>query len=193
MKVVLETDRLLLRHFTVADAEFLLLMEKEPDVLRYVGRKPLDDIDAYRNKIRTKFLPYYDKPGGFGPLAIVEKAGGEFVGGCSLGRGMDAEHAAEVSYTPDDVELGYGLRKPSWGKGYATEVAQALVRRAFIELGAVSVVACVTIDNVASVRVLEKAGLRRAGEPLCLHGEDELSVKYGLTRDQYTLRRLHGL
>ena len=185
MNVVLETQRLLLRHFTEADAESLLLMELEPDVLRFVGRKPLADVNAYRNKIRSTFLPYYGKPGGFGALAIVEKVSGEFVGGGTLRPGLDSNEAAEVGYTSEDVELGYGLRKPSWGKGYSTEVAQALVRRAFTELGAVSVVACVTIDNVASVRVLEKAGLRRAAEPLCLHGENELSVKYVLTRGQF--------
>jgi RimJ/RimL family protein N-acetyltransferase len=47
------------------------------------------------------------------------------------------------------------------------------------------VVACVTVGNVASVRVLEKAGLRRVGEPIYLLGEDEPSVKYALTRDQF--------
>jgi RimJ/RimL family protein N-acetyltransferase len=185
MKIVLETKRLLLRHFTVADAEFLLHLEREPDVLRYVGRKALADVDAYRKKIQTTFLPYYDKPGGYGPWAIIEKISAEFVGGCSLRPGTDSNCAAEMGFGPDDAEMGYGLRKPSWGRGYATELVQALVRRAFTELGAVSVVACVTVDNLASVRVLEKAGLRRGGEPICLPGEDELSVKYALTKDQF--------
>src|SRR5947209_7345825 len=159
MMVVLETERLLLRYFTEADADALLHMESEPDMLRYVGRKPLADVDAYRKKIRSIFLPYYDKPGGYGAWAIIEKASGEFLGGCSLRPGMDADVAAVMGYRPDEVELGFGLRKPSWGRRYATELAQALVRRAFTELGAYSVVACVTIDNLASVRVLEKAGL----------------------------------
>jgi RimJ/RimL family protein N-acetyltransferase len=189
MKVVLETERLLLRQFTEADAEFLLQMEKEPDVLRYLGRKPLADLDAYRNKIRSKFLPYYDKPGGYGAWAIVEKASEGFIGGCSLRPGMDSDLAADMGYGPDDYELGYGLRKPSWGRGYATELAQALVRRAFTEFGALSLVASVTVGNLASVRVLEKAGLRRVGEPICLPGEDEPSVKYSLTRDQFGHKR----
>lgn len=77
------------------------------------------------------------------------------------------------------------MRKPSWGRGYASEIVRALVRRAFTELGAVSLVASVTIDNVASIRVLEKAGLRRVGEPICLPGEDELSVKYALTKAEF--------
>src|SRR5947209_9602818 len=133
MKVVLETERLLLRHFTEADAESLLHMEGDPDVLRHVGRKPLADVDAYRNKIRSVFLPYYDKPGGYGAWAIIEKTSGAFVGGCSLRPGMDSDLVAEMDFGPDDVELGFGLRKPSWGKGYATEIVQALVRRAFTE------------------------------------------------------------
>jgi RimJ/RimL family protein N-acetyltransferase len=185
MKVVLETERLLLRQFVEADAAALLLMELEPDVLKYVGRKPLADVKAYRNKIRTTYSAYYDKPGNYGAWAIIEKISREFVGGCSLRPGIDSHHPAEMDYTLDDVELGFGLRKPSWGNGYATEVARALVQRAFTELGAVSLVACVTVDNVASVRVLEKAGLRRAGEPICLPGESELSVKYALNKDRY--------
>jgi len=185
MKVVLATERLLLRNFTEADADALLHMESESDVLRYVGRKPLADVDAYRKKIQSTFLPYYDKPGGYGAWAIIEKMSGEFVGGCSLRPGLDANSSAEMGYGPADVELGYGLRKSSWGRGYATEIVQAMVRRAFTELGAVSLVACVTVDNLGSVRVLEKAGLRRVGKPICLPGEDELSVKYALTNNQF--------
>jgi ribosomal-protein-alanine N-acetyltransferase len=189
MKVVLETERLLVRHFTESDADALFQMESEPDVLRYVGRKPLADVDAYRNKIRSAYLPYYDKPGGFGAWAIVEKASGDFVGGCSLRQGLDARSATEMDYGPEEVVLGYGLRKPSWGREYASEIVRAMVGRAFTDLGAVSVVASVTVDNVASVRVLEKAGLRRVGEPIRLPGEDELSVKYALTKEQFDQQR----
>src|SRR5260370_20512162 len=113
------------------------------------------------------------------------KRSGGFVGGCSLRPGMDSDLVAQMDFGPDDVEIGFGLRKPSWGKGYATEIGQALVRRAFNDLGAISLVACVTIDNLASVRVLEKAGLRRAGEPICLPGENELSMKFALTKGQF--------
>jgi RimJ/RimL family protein N-acetyltransferase len=90
-----------------------------------------------------------------------------------------------MGYGPGEVELGYGLRKPSWGRGYASEIAQALVRRAFGEMGIDRLVASVTVANVASVRVLEKAGLRRTGISVCLPDEDEPSVKFVLTRDQF--------
>jgi RimJ/RimL family protein N-acetyltransferase len=192
MKVVLETERLLLRHFTESDADALLHMESEPEVLRYVGRKPLSDVDAYRHKIQSVFLPYYSRPGGFGAWAIIEKASGEFIGTGNLRPGLDANSAAEMGYGPDDVELGFGLRKPSWGRGYATEVARALVRKAFTELGAASVAACVTDENVASVRVLQKAGLRQVGEAIHLPGEDQLRLKFALTKDRYNNDLDHG-
>ena len=97
MKIVLETERLLLRHFTEADADALLIMESDPDVLRYVGRKPLADVDAYRNKIKSMFLPYYNKPGGYGGLDIymsTKDAKGEWgkafnVGGMINTKGND--------------------------------------------------------------------------------------------------------
>ena len=67
MKIVLETERLLIRRITEDDAEAFLIMESEPDVLRYIGRKPLPSVDDYRTKIRSSLLPYYEKPGGLAP------------------------------------------------------------------------------------------------------------------------------
>ena len=189
MQVVVETERLLLRRFTEADAEALLRMESDPDVLRHIGRKPLADAEAYRQHIRSSLLPYYDRPEGYGAWAIIEKASREFVGGCSLRPALNYRFAAEMAYGPDEVELGYGLRKPSWGRGYATELARALIQRAFTELAAACVVACVTLGNVASIRVVEKAGLRRAGEPVYLPGEDQPSVKYALPKAQFLHER----
>ena len=62
---------------------------------------------------------------------------------------------------------------------------ERLLLRHLTESDADCVVACVTDENLASVRVLEKAGLRRVGEPICLLGEDQRGVKYALTKDQF--------
>jgi RimJ/RimL family protein N-acetyltransferase len=61
---------------------------------------------------------------------------------------------------PSDIELGYRLRKAAWGKGYATEGAKALILKGFSELGTQCVIAAALSANLASIRVLEKAGLR---------------------------------
>ena len=185
MHVVLETERLLLRRFSVDDAEALMELESDPEILRYVGRKPLADLDAYRQHIQSRLLPYDSRPEGYGGWVILEKASGDFLGGCSLKPALDSRSAVEMGFGAEEIEVGYGLRRRSWGKGYATELVQALVRMAFTKFGAPCVVASVSIDNVASVRVLEKAGLRRIGEAVYLPGEDGASVKYVVTKGQF--------
>jgi RimJ/RimL family protein N-acetyltransferase len=188
VKIVLETERLLIRRFREDDAEAFLIMESDPEVLRYVGRKPLASVDDYRKKIESSFLPWYEKPGGFGVWAVVEKASGEFIGGCSLRPALDSAIASAMGYGPGETELGYGLRKPSWGRGYASEIAQALVHKAFVEMRVDLLVASVTVANVASVRVLEKVGLHRTGNPAYLPDENEPSVKFVLTQNQFRLQ-----
>ncbi len=61
------------------------------------------------------------------------------------------------------VEIGYYLARSAWGKGYATELASGLIRYGFGALGLDQIVAVILPENVASGRVLEKAGLCHAG------------------------------
>ena len=86
------------------------------------------------------------------------------------------------------MELGYRLRKAVWGKGYATEGSLALVRQGVYGPGTACVVASALAGNVASIRVMEKAGLRRVGE-FPLPGYDQPSVKYALDRDDTFARK----
>jgi RimJ/RimL family protein N-acetyltransferase len=185
--VVLETRRLGLRRLTEADAGNLLSLERDPEVMRHSGRRPLPDAEACRRHIVASLLPHYARPGGLGAWAVLERSSGEFVGVCSLRPALDARYAAGMGYRPGEVELGYGLRRASWGRGYATELACALVRRAFLELDAGRVVASVSAANAASARVLEKAGLLQEGGLFHLPGEDGPSLRYGLNRGQLDL------
>jgi RimJ/RimL family protein N-acetyltransferase len=181
MKVVLATERLILREFTEDDADDLFALDSDPDVVRYVGPYQLADPEAYRQRIRTAFLPYYTRYQGYGFWAAVEKAGGSFLGWFCLRPALDYRFAAEAGHRPGDVELGYRLRKSAWGKGYATEGSRALVHRAFTETDAVCVVSTALVANVASTRVMEKAGLKRVGE-FALPGYEQPAVKYALCR-----------
>jgi [ribosomal protein S5]-alanine N-acetyltransferase len=154
--------------------------------MRYIGPYQLPDAEAYRRYIATKFFPYYARGEGHGFWAAVEKVGGAFLGWFVLRPALDYRFAAEAGHRAGEVELGYRLRKAAWGKGYATEGSRALVRKAFAELGAECVVATALVGNAASIRVLEKAGLRRVGE-FALPGYDQPSVKYALRRDEYAV------
>jgi ribosomal-protein-alanine N-acetyltransferase len=184
MTIVLETERLLLRQFREADARSLWLMEQDPEVMRFVGRKPLADVESYRLKIQSLHNPL-DSFVGFGSWAIVEKACRTFVGACSLRRGFDVRCARELDYRSDDTEIGYGLCRSVWGNGFATEIVGALIQRAFVMLNTACLVACVMVENLASIRVLEKSGFQRSGKPICLPGEAIESVKYSLFRADY--------
>jgi len=101
--------------------------------------------------ILPRFLRYDEGSPGFGFWAAIEKATGDFVGWFSLRPVAQAD--------PREVNLGFRLRKVAWGRGYATEGARALIRLGFTELGVQRVVATTYQDNLASRRVMEKAGM----------------------------------
>jgi RimJ/RimL family protein N-acetyltransferase len=88
------------------------------------------------------------------------------------------------------VELGYRLRRDSWGKGYATEGSIALIRKGFTELGVHRVFAETMAVNVGSRRVMEKAGLRYVRTfhqdwPERIPGDEHGDVEYALTRAEW--------
>jgi RimJ/RimL family protein N-acetyltransferase len=164
MRPVLETDRLVLREFTEADAALLFALDQDPEVVRHVGPYTLPSVEAYINHIRTRFLPLYALDPPRGVWAAAEKAAGRFVGWFHLKPGSDYRFAAECGYRPGDADLGYRLARACWGRGLATEGAAALVRLAAEDPHTRRVVACALAANRASVRVLEKVGLTRTGE-----------------------------
>src|SRR5580658_5073741 len=179
MRVFLETDRLVLRRFTMADAASLVSLYADPDVMRFVT----GGIPTSREEIENEFLPaflgYYQRYEGFGFWAAIEKATGEFLGWFHFRPRADA--------APGEVELGYRLRKSAWGKGYATEGSRALIRKGFTEFGVQRVVAEAMAVNHASRRVMEKAGLTLVRTfhqlwPYPIDGDQFGDVEYALDR-----------
>jgi ribosomal-protein-alanine N-acetyltransferase len=100
------------------------------------------------------------------PWGIWERDTGELVGDCSLH--YDTSFGA--------WELSYGLRRDRWGRGYATEAAQACVRHGFETMRLARIVADVDPANPASQRVLEKCGFVRVREL------DDARLFYAVTR-----------
>jgi RimJ/RimL family protein N-acetyltransferase len=105
-------------------------------------------------EIVPRFLSYYQRYDDFGVWAAIEKSSGTFIGWFSF-RPHDESR-------PEEVELGYRLRRPAWGQGYATEGARALIRKGFTELGVQRVTANTYEHNSASRRVMEKGGMTLA-------------------------------
>jgi RimJ/RimL family protein N-acetyltransferase len=171
-----ETDRLVLRQFTEDDAADLLALDSDPEVMRWIGPVRQSSVDDYRQLIRKQFLPYYERNlGGF--WVAVAKEAGAFLGWLHLRPALDYRFAREAQYRPGDFDLGYRLSRAAWGSGYATEGSRALIELALAEWGAQRIVSCALIGNLASIRVMEKVGLRRDGE-FRIPGYDMALVRY---------------
>ena len=182
MHVFLETERLLLRRFTEEDADLLVELDSDPEVMQFItGGRPTSRREV-EEEILPAFLEYYERGDRFGFWAAVERSGGEFVGWFHFRPETDDE--------PDQVELGYRLRRSAWGKGYATEGSRALIEKGFVELGVERVYASTMVVNVASRRVLEKSGLRYVRTfhqpwPYPIDGDEHGDVEYALLRSEW--------
>lgn len=141
------TRRLLLRPFTLTDAEDFYALNADPAVLRYTGDEPFASVAAAR-----AFLESYDAYArhGYGRLAVIEQATGHFLGWCGL------KYHSETGET----DLGFRFHRRYWGRGYATEAGRACVRYGFEVLGLPAIVGRVEQANPASIRVLQKCGMQ---------------------------------
>ena len=179
VQVFLETQRLVLRRFTVADADDLVSLDADSDVMRFATGGVPTSRDQIENDVLPAFLGYYQRYEGFGFWAAVEKTTGEFLGWFHFRPRPDA--------VPGEVELGYRLRKSAWGKGYATEGSRALICKGFAEFGVQRVVAEAMAVNMASRRVMEKAGLKLVRTfhqpwPHPMEGDQFGDVEYALDK-----------
>jgi [ribosomal protein S5]-alanine N-acetyltransferase len=151
--VELTTPRLHLRPFTLADHERIHVVYADPEVMRYVGHGAHQTIAETANALRI----YGDvlTQRGYSFLAVTERATGALIGDGGL---------HPMGGVGPDVELGYTLARSVWGRGYATELGQALVEYAFTVLRVPRVVAQVEPANTASRHVLAKLGMTEREE-----------------------------
>jgi RimJ/RimL family protein N-acetyltransferase len=147
------TPRLLLRPFMAEDVLRVHPIYSDPKVMRYVATGPMADL-AYTRRLIEDYSDHQIQHG-FSFWAVIVRESGVLIGDAGLYRTPGGE-----------VELGYTLGAAWWGRGYATEAAGTWLRVAFEELGMNEVVALAEPANVASLRVLEKLGMQRAGERL---------------------------
>jgi RimJ/RimL family protein N-acetyltransferase len=147
----LETPRLDLRPFAAGDTAAMHRIYSDPVVMRYVATGPTANLGVSERLLRDYTV--HQRAHGFSFWGVVERSSGALIGDAGLYR------------TPaGEVELGYTLGAPWWGRGYATEAAEAWLDAAFGVLGIEAVIALAEPANVASLRVLEKVGMQRTGE-----------------------------
>lgn len=145
----LTSARLRLERLGRAHIDDLVELDSDPEVVRYVGGQS-PTRHQYETDIVQRIVEYDEDPYGF--LAAYE--GGVFVGWF---------HLRPSVVDPKMLELGYRLKRMTWGRGIATEGSRAILRYAFEELGEAAVDACAVPANVASTRVMVKCGMKRVG------------------------------
>lgn len=145
---MLETDRLLLRKFTLDDVPDFFTLNADPEVIEYVGRTPLVSLDEARERLLSAPLNDYATRG-YGRLACIEKQSGRLIGFAGL------KYVAELAET----DLGFRFLPPYWGRGYATEAAVALLAYGRASLGIERIVGIVEPANLRSVNVFRKLGM----------------------------------
>jgi RimJ/RimL family protein N-acetyltransferase len=147
--LVLETERLLLRPLTTDDAPFILTLLNEPSFLRFIGDKKVRNLEDARQYILTGPMASYERHG-LGLLAVELKASQTAIGMCGL---LKREELPE----PD---IGFAYLPDFWGQGFAFEAAKAVMNDARDSLKLNRVLAIVNPDNDASIKLLERLGLK---------------------------------
>jgi RimJ/RimL family protein N-acetyltransferase len=145
--VILRTARQTLRLLEPDDAEMMFALNGDPEVMRFLPDGPYASVHAAR-----LFLEQYQdvyRKDGFARWAAVEDATGAAMGWCGLRRLPDG-----------DVDVAYRYLRPAWGRGLATEAARASLQYGFEVLALPRIIARAAPGNAASIRVLQKIGLR---------------------------------
>jgi len=153
-RTILTTLRFLLREMDESDDGNLLLLNSNPNVMKYLRPEPvLETREQALETLRTRILPEYALRG-VGRWAVIHRETEAFVGYCG------------IKYIPQDEEydLGYRFIESCWGKGYATECAQATLDYGRSRLAGQRIVGKAFLGNLASIRVLEKIGMRYVGD-----------------------------
>lgn len=168
--ISLESERLRLRQFRAEDFEPYAVICADPEVMRHLGPgQPLARWEAWRQM--AMILGHWQLRG-FGLWAVEERATGALVGRIGF-------------FEPDGwpgFELGWMLRRESWGKGYATEGARCALAHAFTTMGRTHLISLIRPDNAPSIRVAERIGERLEGR-VDLFGAEALV--YGIDRTSW--------
>jgi RimJ/RimL family protein N-acetyltransferase len=146
--VILETERLILRHFHIFDGEAMDRVFGDPEVMLY---GPGVQTQAWVRGWLRDCMEAYQKLG-FGPWGVVERGSHKVIGYAGL------FHFPDIAGQPE-IEVGYRLARSYWSQGFATEAVAAIREYAFTVLCLPRLIAMIDPQNMASIRVAEKVGM----------------------------------
>jgi ribosomal-protein-alanine N-acetyltransferase len=149
MTTITETRRIIIREFIPDELEIYLNHFVGEEFLRYIPKRTREQ----RINIFNTAISKYTGSKTMGIWGMFSKADGAFLGSCLL---------RPFEENPIILELGYSIEQNLWGQGFASEMAAAMIAHAFADKNIAEIIAVTSFPNIASQRVLEKAGLIRA-------------------------------
>lgn len=175
----LETPRLLLRPPAPEDFDAFAAFQGDAEVMRFLGSAAQPRSVAWRNFLTMAGAWTIQ---GYGMFSVIEKESGRWVGRVG-------------PWQPEGwpgTEVGWGILRECWRRGYATEAATAAIDWAFDRLGWTEVIHVIDVDNVASQGVARRLGSRNRGrgrlpEPYSTHVIDV----WGQTKAEWRANRAH--
>lgn len=151
MSTILETERIKLRRWKEEDKPAFARMNADPVIMEYLPRSLSEDES---NKLVDLFMKHFDKHG-YGLYALERKEDGAFMGFTGL-----QTVPFKADFTPA-TEIAWRLDYEFWGKGYASEAAQAVLNHGFEVLDLEEIVAFTVFDNKRSIHIMEKIGMSK--------------------------------
>jgi RimJ/RimL family protein N-acetyltransferase len=182
-KLLFETSRMFLRDLCMDDVELLFQLDSDPEVMRFISKGVPTPRETFESVYLPRMMAYQNESPQRGFWAAHLRDSGEFIGWF---------HLRPDKISPEEMELGYRLVRRVWGRGLATEGSRALVKRAFGEWNYEKISARTLTANLASQRVMAKAGLVFECDflfPVELlpewTEEERQAAKYSMTREKY--------
>jgi RimJ/RimL family protein N-acetyltransferase len=182
----LTTNRLRLRQFTPADVDYVVALDSDPEVMRYISYGAPTSQEIIEQRVLPSWMKYYERDERIGFWAAELLTTNQFVGWF---------HLRPDRFVAEEQELGYRLRRDCWAQGFATEGSMALLADGFGGSKFDKISARTLLGNLASQRVMQKCGLTLEEcfvypEHVLRGGNEESrrAVKYSAKRDDWLVR-----
>lgn len=169
-KIVTPIQQLVLRPHRAEDATFMVELNSDPAVTAYTPDGPLPGPDVAKEIIQSLRRQFIDKK--IGRFIVEEPKTKKAIGWCGL----------KWLEETDEIDLGYRFLKETWGKGIATEAARSCLNYGFNELHFSHITAKVLPQNIASIKVLKKLGMREIGK---VTEDGDTYLSYEITRKEF--------
>lgn len=179
MKPIIETPRTIIREILPEDEQGMFVLDSNPEVHRYLGNHPIENIEQAQDIITFVRQQYVDN--GIGRWAVIEKSTQQFMGWTGF-KLMKTEMNKHINF----FDIGYRFIQSYWGKGFAKETALACLNYGFETLQHTEVYGMADVQNIASNKVLSGIGLNLIET---FEFEDTPHHWYHLTREQWQNKR----